>query len=52
MTLSVASMGQGDISFFETPIGLLPLTTLALRSADGLDTWGIRGAGVNCFIAR
>lgn len=25
---------------------------LAYRSADGLDTWGIRGAGVDCFIAR
>lgn len=25
---------------------------LAWRSADGLGTWGIRGTGVNCFIAR
>ncbi len=25
---------------------------LAWRSADGLGTWGISGAGVDCFIAR
>lgn len=25
---------------------------LAWRSADGLGTWGIRGTGVDCFIAR
>jgi hypothetical protein len=25
---------------------------LAFRSADGLGTWGIRGDGVGCFIAR
>ncbi|SDE74093.1 hypothetical protein [Terriglobus roseus] len=25
---------------------------LAWRSAEGLGTWGIRGAGVDCFIAR
>ena len=25
---------------------------LAFRSANGLGTWGIQGAGVDCFIAR
>ena len=25
---------------------------LAWRSAEGLGTWGIRGSGVDCFIAR
>jgi hypothetical protein len=30
ITLSVTSMGHGEISFFETPAGLLPLTTLSV----------------------
>ena len=30
ITLSVASIGHGEISFFETPIALLPLTNLSV----------------------
>lgn len=29
ITLSAASIGHGEISFFETPVALLPLTTLS-----------------------